>query len=815
MYRYFRDDYLIESSIRTSNLEEFIKLIEARPEKKISKNHLYHICKYEALDILNCVFEKGYISIEVLNERDTLGKTVLDVACHEKKIELVRVMLKDKRMKLGSGELNFEYCCFKLQIEMVMLFLQERKEQLKERQVELGNFVLYCSKRANDSNEIQIEEINEFRKKLKVNEMFFIACASNDVSLVKYLILNQAIDVNFQVPWIKETALYRACEKNLIDITSILLEQPQTNLNLQNSTEFTPLFIACENEHVKIVKLLVMDKRTDFQEALCHGRTLLHFACGHDDLELVEFLLKDKRIDLNKRNFEGNTGFFIACKKGNLDIVNLLLNTKSIDYIQRNNYGMTPFYISCAENNIQVVQTLLDNPNVEPFKSLFGFVPFHAACQKNNLEIVKLLLKDPRLDINEKNALRQTGFFFACSFGSFDVIKLLLDIPEVDINFNNVHRDMTPLNLVSSKGFFYIVQYMINHPRINVSLKDGGGNSPLHSACRQKNIDIVKLLLNDSRFDPFSENNSNETPIFNACVNRHVNIIELLLTLPQVDVNKRNSNGETIFYLACSNGDMETVELLLKDGKVDINVATNEDKTPFWISCYYGYLELAKKLIERGANMLIQIKTGENALHAAIHWNKIEIVKFLLSQDPRIKEILVTQETTKGIDPFSLACQKNSQEIINELVKENKINYHRVNEKGETVFFLACFRNERLARFLIDHRLDSQIPNNEGITPLQICCQQRQDELVKLIIASSRKRRLDPDNVQKCIELTQKEIIKLENVRSSVAKLDSIVNALHFYSLAPQNAISDFQFEANILGKIFIYLQEFTFFFCS
>jgi hypothetical protein len=53
----------------------------------------------------------------------------------------------------------------------------------------------------------------------------------------------------------------------------------------------------------------------------------------------------------------------------------------------------------------------------------------------------KLLLNHPRIDVNQKNVLRETALMRACEYGNVNVVKDLLNIPTLDVNCKNIHGE--------------------------------------------------------------------------------------------------------------------------------------------------------------------------------------------------------------------------------------------------------------------------------------------------------------------------------------------------------------------------------------
>ncbi|CAI8025858.1 Ankyrin repeat domain-containing protein 17 [Geodia barretti] len=84
-------------------------------------------------------------------------------------------------------------------------------------------------------------------------------------------------------------------------------------------------------------------------------------------------------------------------------------------------------------------------------------------------------------------------------------------------------------------------------------------------------------------------------------------------------------------YIASQNGDTDVVDLLVQAG-ADIHLATTEcGSVPLGIAAVKGHTETVQRLLELGANVNCQEKTGNTALHFAAENGHSQIVALLLA----------------------------------------------------------------------------------------------------------------------------------------------------------------------------------------
>ena len=75
------------------------------------------------------------------------------------------------------------------------------------------------------------------------------------------------------------TGLYCACEKNYAEIATLLLQQPNVNLYLQQKDGWTALHAACYHGFYPSVQILLQDPRTDLNVLDNVGWTPIMYAC--------------------------------------------------------------------------------------------------------------------------------------------------------------------------------------------------------------------------------------------------------------------------------------------------------------------------------------------------------------------------------------------------------------------------------------------------------------------------------------------------------------------------------------------------------
>uniref|UniRef100_A0A1B0DGC2 Uncharacterized protein n=1 Tax=Phlebotomus papatasi TaxID=29031 RepID=A0A1B0DGC2_PHLPP len=142
----------------------------------------------------------------------------------------------------------------------------------------------------------------------------------------------------------------------------------------------------------------------------------------------------------------------------------------------------------------QLVKLLLTmNPALLSERDDTNASPLILAALGGRLDVMKILV-DNGADISDKNWNGHSSLQYACSKGFKDIVEYLLD-KGADVNVRDDRND-TCLHRLASTGRTDIMEMLIKSPqRIDLDGQNAEGDTPLHLACQEKNLDCVALLV--------------------------------------------------------------------------------------------------------------------------------------------------------------------------------------------------------------------------------------------------------------------------------------------------------------------------------
>ena len=151
------------------------------------------------------------------------------------------------------------------------------------------------------------------------------AAEEGNLSLVKSLASDLAINVNWNGPEKSDTPLHRACRFGHLEVVQLLLTLSTIDVNAGNKGNASPFSIACQEGHLEIVKVLLADLRVDVNHLTRDDFTPFSMACQNGHLEVITLLLGDMRIDVRKPGADQCSPLWMASQFGHLPTVQLVL----------------------------------------------------------------------------------------------------------------------------------------------------------------------------------------------------------------------------------------------------------------------------------------------------------------------------------------------------------------------------------------------------------------------------------------------------------------------------------------------------------
>ena len=562
---------------------------------------------------------------------------------------------------------------------------------------------------------------------------------SGHYEVAKFLLTEGGCNVTGSKKCAPPLVAHLACRYGTVEFVQFLIEQENCDPNSQNKDKDTPVHVASKYGHVEILRYLVETKQCSVAQQNQDGNTPLHLACMFQCIETVQYLVRKQQDLIMIANHKKELPTHIACCEDSLGIVKLVTSPSNVAAKAHN--GATPLHVASAHRLLDVMKWLIEELHCDPdIKDDGSLTPLHYACgYTRHYEYLyhnKGSVQDENIQVTE----------YLVANCECDPMK--------------IRGSVSPMKIACKAGNLKLVKALTC---VNVNCIDSNGDTPLHLACREKQIEIVRFLIQlEKHCSQKLQNKNGELPLHIACAHGSLKLIKLV---SDCDVNVPAKSGDTPVHIACRHSHIDIVTYLIQDKHSDLNIANDKGELPLHIACEQSCLSLVE--LVSNCNLHTQANSGYTPMHVACKRDAIEIVKYLVqekqcepSQHPQLYDDLL----------IHCACANGNAELVRKLATPTNVSTRHPygcsaikmylysystsydttdnshlrdddddtpydNAVGNTPLHEACkYANIEVVALLVNEfQCNQNVPNEEGELPLHIACSKGSPEMAKLV----------------------------------------------------------------------------------
>ncbi|XP_016130714.1 histone-lysine N-methyltransferase EHMT1-like [Sinocyclocheilus grahami] len=253
-----------------------------------------------------------------------------------------------------------------------------------------------------------------------------------------------------------------------------------------------PLLVLCEDHRAGMVK-----------HQSCPG-------CGFFCRAVMEGVDPNLRMDSEKRK----TPLHCAAEEGHKEICHILVqagaNLDMCDAEQR-----TPLIYACENNHLETVKYLLKAGASTGHKDMRGSTCLHLAARGGHTGVLQYLVSMPSIDVNCKDDGGWAPLTWATENMNLEQVKMLISVG-ADVQIRDKEENIC-LHWAAFSGCDEIAQVLLDK-RSDLHAVNIHGDSPLHIAVRQNQLDCVMLFLSRGA-DVNLKSKDGETPLDCCSIN--------------------------------------------------------------------------------------------------------------------------------------------------------------------------------------------------------------------------------------------------------------------------------------------------------
>ena len=187
--------------------------------------------------------------------------------------------------------------------------------------------------------------------------------------------------------------------------------------------------------------------------------------------------------------------------------------------------------------------------------------------------------------------------------------------------------------------------------------------------------------------------------------------------------------------------------------------------TPFMYACERNNEDIISFLIDCGlASSSASTSQKHTALHVAARYANTAVLKVLVNKMP---EINVIDEF--GLTPLFWACRGNKLETVKFLISNGACVNIKSKENWNILHMAAVCADNELIKYLIEHKVSLTDVDNKNRTPLSLAYEIKREDTIKfLLLNGGLLRPIDISSVgiALCETAMEKEYIKTESQNS-------------------------------------------------
>lgn len=436
-----------------------------------------------------------------------------------------------------------------------------------------------------------------------------------------------------------------------------------------------------------------------------HGRLALGNSVLRGDRVRMERLIA-AGASVNARDSLGNSALHYAVQVRSAAAVKALV-ASGADPSVPDGAGNTPLHLAVAADLPDIARSLLAAGAPGDRMNEAGWSPAMLSQRSDSAAIQALFGDAPSSEtgasLAQLSALQKTPrmrdwslLAIAAWQGELDLVRALVkngaDVSSVDAT------GVSPLARAITGKREAVARYLVEQGAD--LLRTVEGNSLLHEAIRQRDIELVKLLAQQPLLLDRPDG-AGRSPLILALQRRYWSAVEVLLEHGATP-DSADDSGSTPLHLATRSDNVDLARRLIAAGAA-VNVADGAGRTPLWWAARSGALPLVSMFLEAGA-LDASALDGSTPVHEAAQLGEPEVLALLADAG-----FALDVRTDAGSTPLLLAAERGGADTVSYLLDKGQ-DVNAVNNAGDSPLICAV-RNDRkvVAERLVTH----------GANPLQ------------------------------------------------------------------------------------------------
>ena len=507
------------------------------------------------------------------------------------------------------------------------------------------------------------------------------------------------------------TALQRSAQNGNYDVVKFFADNG-TDIFLKMEEGNDCLHIAALNGHLKLCEKLVAEHKFDVNMVDNLGWTALHHSARNGSYELIEFFIK-MGADIHLKTNDGQNCFHIAARFEHLNLCKTLIDIHNFDVDMTNSMGWTVLHFSAQSGSHDLIDFFVKKGVNVLLETRAGNNSLHIAASNGHLSLCETLITKYKLDVKMTDNDGWTALRSAAENGSYELIEFFVE-KKIGI-YQKTNDGKNCLHIAASKGHFNLCKTLIEKINFNVDMVDNKKWTALHYAAQKGSYELMNYFIAKG-----------------------------------TDVLLKTKDGLNCLHIAASNGHLNLCKTLINEINFDVNIADDEGRTALYCSAQSGNDELFGFIADKGTNIFLKTKGGQNCLHIAAGRGHFNLCKTLIEKI----NFNVHMVDNKKWAALHYAAQNGSYKLMKYFIAKGTDVLLKTEDGLNCLHIAACHGHLNLCKTLINEiNFDVNIADDEGWTALHRSAQSGNDELFGFIADKGTDVFLKTKGGQNCLHI--------------------------------------------------------------
>jgi ankyrin repeat protein len=396
---------------------------------------------------------------------------------------------------------------------------------------------------------------------------------------------------------------------------------------LSQSEKNNTLYSAVDHGDVAAIKRAVAKGADPNHQTYNYGPVLFRAIGHYTDTTAVQCVnaLLESGADVNGMDRNGYSALHYALGRGSahIDVVRALID-KGANVDVADGSGNTPLITALSRKAWESADLLLDSIAPEPASGPSRDALYLAVSGGASRKLLNKITTKLDIDVNLRYAgEKRSALHAAVAGGRREMVLWVLERKGININIKNAKKE-TPLMLAVASGRAEIVVALLEAGARTDGI-DAEGQTALTMAARNKSQDIAEALIGaKASLDAADKNGMTALTI--AAQAGNIRLVKTLLTAAETAGGKLVL--EPALFAAAEKGHGRVQELLITAG-ADVNAVDGEGRTPLMKAALSDQVETLSILVKAGAKPETADRHGMDAYDHAVSVGKVKAKDFL------------------------------------------------------------------------------------------------------------------------------------------------------------------------------------------